>query len=376
MSHFLVLVIGPDPERQLAPFHEFECTGIDDEYVIDVDITDQVIAAFAEPQQVVRLRDGSVFERYAERFYTKVSSDVTSLMTQIDTLNDSLNEEEDPSGAAIIMRQIHTLSEQLKTTKVFSRNKFELPEGAVEMEMSADEARTHNVGYQTLAHCADEHFSAKEMDGKFYRHTNPSAKWDWYATGGRWPGWLKLKKEDWKKLDDAGGIMPGQIAITMDSNDGCADSAIKGKVDFGGMRDAAGAKAAILWDKAKAITSGETWEAWDSVVKRLPMADEARDFYHGQPAIRALKASDVEDFIWEIDDDLANSRDAFIVAARDRACAPYALVRDSKWLARGDMGWFGISHDKVEQGKWNWQVNQLLNELPDDTLLTVIDAHI
>ena len=36
MSHFAVLVIGPDPERQLAPYHEFECTGMDDEYVDNV----------------------------------------------------------------------------------------------------------------------------------------------------------------------------------------------------------------------------------------------------------------------------------------------------------------------------------------------------
>lgn len=42
MSHFTVLVIGDDPERQLAPYHEFECTGENDEYVQDVDITAEV----------------------------------------------------------------------------------------------------------------------------------------------------------------------------------------------------------------------------------------------------------------------------------------------------------------------------------------------
>lgn len=42
MSHFNVLVIGPDPERQLQPFHEFECTGTDDEFVQDIDITADV----------------------------------------------------------------------------------------------------------------------------------------------------------------------------------------------------------------------------------------------------------------------------------------------------------------------------------------------
>ena len=33
MSHFTVMVIGKEPEKQLQPYHEYECTGIKDEYV-------------------------------------------------------------------------------------------------------------------------------------------------------------------------------------------------------------------------------------------------------------------------------------------------------------------------------------------------------
>lgn len=43
MSHFVVLVVGEDHEYELAPFHEFECTGIDDEFVVDVDETEKVL---------------------------------------------------------------------------------------------------------------------------------------------------------------------------------------------------------------------------------------------------------------------------------------------------------------------------------------------
>jgi hypothetical protein len=39
MSHFAVLVIGDNPEAQLAPYHEFECTGKNDQYVQDLDET-------------------------------------------------------------------------------------------------------------------------------------------------------------------------------------------------------------------------------------------------------------------------------------------------------------------------------------------------
>ena len=35
MSHFTVLVIGENIDQQLAPFHEFECTGTNDEFVKD-----------------------------------------------------------------------------------------------------------------------------------------------------------------------------------------------------------------------------------------------------------------------------------------------------------------------------------------------------
>lgn len=42
MSHFSVLVIGNNPDEQLAPFHEFESTGVDDQYVKDIDITAKI----------------------------------------------------------------------------------------------------------------------------------------------------------------------------------------------------------------------------------------------------------------------------------------------------------------------------------------------
>lgn len=53
MSHFAVMVIGANPEQQLAPYHEFECTGHDDQYVQDVDITDEVRAEMNKENKTV-----------------------------------------------------------------------------------------------------------------------------------------------------------------------------------------------------------------------------------------------------------------------------------------------------------------------------------
>ena len=46
MSHFVVLVVGPDPEAQLQPYHEFECTGTIDQYVQSVDILEEARASW------------------------------------------------------------------------------------------------------------------------------------------------------------------------------------------------------------------------------------------------------------------------------------------------------------------------------------------
>ena len=41
MSHFAIIVIGNNPEEQLAAYHEFECTGINNEFVQEIDVTQE-----------------------------------------------------------------------------------------------------------------------------------------------------------------------------------------------------------------------------------------------------------------------------------------------------------------------------------------------
>ena len=43
MSHFTVTVVGDNVEEQLQPFHEFECTGVDDRHVKEVDVLAETI---------------------------------------------------------------------------------------------------------------------------------------------------------------------------------------------------------------------------------------------------------------------------------------------------------------------------------------------
>lgn len=65
MSHFTVLVIGQDPERQLAPFHEFECTGVDDEYVKSIDETEEYRSEYAASEE----KQTMSFKQYLNEYH-------------------------------------------------------------------------------------------------------------------------------------------------------------------------------------------------------------------------------------------------------------------------------------------------------------------
>ena len=331
MSHYAVLVIGPDPERQLAPYHEYECTGIDDEYVIDVDITDKVLAMFNTDVAVVILADGSVKSRWDDCFYTG---------TPDDDLGRRLGSKE-----------------------------FVLPTGARTADIPADEARKHGQGYATVAECAEEAFNVKEIDGRFYRHTNPNARWDWYQVGGRWTGTLKLKP-------GARGIIGRPGLMTSNAPPGYADQALKGDVDWSQMRNDADVKARALWKLCRETTGGMAWESWDDTRIRYPNIEDARREYHAQPAIELLRASGKDAFKWEVDDDLALDEEAYIQRRRDQACSFFAFVRDGEWTERGKMGWFGTASDEISKPQWNSMFNAMLDALPDDMLVTLVDCHI
>lgn len=60
--------------------------------------------------------------------------------------------------------------------------------------------------------------------------------------------------------------------------------------------------------------------------------------------------------------------------AEDAKCRTYAALAEGAWKASGDMGWFGTSrNDRDDWTPW-WQ--KFVLNLPADTLVTVLDAHI
>lgn len=132
MSHFVVLVIGDDVDRQLAPFNEQ--SEADDPHVTleFVDQTEEFRKEYDEESvEIIKRPDGSwSFARAAT----------------------------DDDRAAQIAPVSVKFSELYSTFEEF---------------------------------CKEWHHAEPNEQGQFGYSSNPNAKWDWYTVGGRWSGFFK-----------------------------------------------------------------------------------------------------------------------------------------------------------------------------------------
>lgn len=295
MSHFTVLVIGPDYEKQLAPYHEFECTGHDDEYVVNVDITKEILDS---------IKNGASVEHALEDY--------------------GLWENRIQEGAPLDLKD------------------------------------AHKYGYAVM--------NPDDSVNKVVRRTNPNKKWDWYSVGGRWSGFFKLKP-------GATGVL-GEPSIfdTTPQTEG-ADQALKNAIDFDGMREEAASEALTRYREVRALLdSHPVPRTWPDIRDNTPDIKQARDDYHAQPAVKAMMSN--KDFYWLNVEDFLCTEEEYFIRARNEAISTYAVVKDGVWYGKGEMGWFGVSLDEVNEAVWLQKMNELIDSCPDDTLFTLVDCHI
>jgi len=301
MSHFSVLVITKTPgevESVLQPFHEYECTGTKDQYVVWVDQTKEMETEFNEKTIPMIFQDGKMLCRKwnAEDH----NLDVNNLPVNCE-IKDTL------------MKEIYA--------------------SIVEMAI-------HYHGYD------EDNFRADKIG----RVTNPNSKWDWWVIGGRWSDFLHLK------------------------SGGKADQAQKKDIDFEAPKQEARARAKESYARAKTALGSLTFIGWDEVRdKKFPgEIDKARDFYKDQEAIKALRAEFKSP--WLECDDFLLDEETYLHNAELSSISTYAVIKDGKWLAHGEMGWWGLSSD--ENDSWQKDFGTILDSIPEDMFLTVVDCHI
>lgn len=402
MSHFSVLVIGDQIEAQLAPFHEFECTGCDDQYVQNVDMTKEVVEGFATAT-VTRLKNavtGELAEQDDSRFYREPTVAEAEAIGPLDELGRRSATGRTPNYRAIdwqdgrgVRAKVHEIPagwDEVEIPRSRVQNVVEYLEDShgkksVLEGTAPDLAGEHKYGYAIVRKIDRAIALEGEVDQaceyevlSVIDRTNPNRKWDWWTVGGRWGGYFWLKP-------GATGVLGNPSVfdkIHGDSrNHAKVDQARKGDIDFEAMRAEAVAEAEKTYDAFAAAIEGHPWpktwtemrEACEAEGKSI---EDARKAYAEQPAVEAVNKAGVATFFGCVFEDYGQDRAAYVERCRQSAISTFAVVKDGQWMEKGEMGWFGMSTDTMTQDEWNRRFSEMLDQLPDDTLLTVVDCHI
>jgi len=378
MSHFTVLVIGPDVDEQLGPFHQFECTGLD-RFIQDIDVTDERLEEYrGENTSKIKSPDGTLHCPYDDMFYRDPTEEEA---TQIG-----------PISGTGCGKGISWTTKDWKDGRGYRPKVKFTPDGWEKLEVPThtllsfkdwveNDSGTKTVSFGEKPNLENGHkfgFAMLDESGeiaKIVRRTNPNDKWDWYQIGGRWSGLFQLK-------DGARGKLGDRSLLDKSTDDReelrRADQCLKADKDFDGMRYQAACKANEKYDKyEEIIREFGILRSWTSLRDEIGSdnIDEVRKTYKAQPGINELD----EKLGFRMDcwvDQLSCGREAYVQEAERTCFQTYAVLKDGEWFERGEMGWFGMSHNEKDPVEWNGEFLQLIESLPDDTLLTVVDCHI
>jgi hypothetical protein len=333
MSHFTVLVIGPNPEEQLLPFDE---NTKDPRYIEYKDTEDEYLKEYNEKtvETVIIPETGKRVTIYCDEYRGKHKGKLPISFTPMKELHPTFEE---------FVKEWHGVDE-----------------------------REHNNRYG------------------YFR--NPNGKWDWYGLGGRWTGFFTLKPNTpgtvgepglcTEKADKGFADMAYKKDIDFDSMRRKAANKARHwytmvQEEFRGNIP----KLDIHWEELR----DENNEKYKDIPR-----DKIRDTYHGQSAMqlwkaaadRCRKSKDKDDdskmlyeiFMWGDLEKFQCTEEEYVKKAYDSATSTFAVIKDGKWYEKGKMGfWAMVANEKAD---WNEEFTKLLDSVPDDTLISIYDCHV
>lgn len=357
MSHFTVMVIGEDPEYQLAPFHEFECTGFDNEFVQDIDVTEKVRQEYQSAKtKVLRFPDGSTAEPYEDRFYREPTPEEREIIGRLagsgcgGGITWISREWSDGKGYRAKIRFVPTEATEEEVLRSSTQSFAEYISdyygySAVTCDANMDLAGNHKYGYYRV--------DAAGNVIKVVDRTNPNKHWDWWRIGGLASNFLALKSGE------------------------RASQARKRDIDFAAMQNSAEAEGLEDYRLFHKILAGREYPVWSEFRERHSDIGAARAEYRAHPVIKDFLELDTElrfragDNISQFLDDEATFRRR----SRQQAIMTFAFVKDRQWHQRGSMGWFAFVCDEKKPGDWASEFYGMLESLAPNDLITIVDCH-
>lgn len=369
MSHFTVLVIGPNPEEQLAPYQENNMGDCPEQYMAFTDKEPECKEEY-ENNTISRVKiegDDKYYTPYDKKFRVEITQEEY----------EKAKENKEP----------HLGSSSFGETSYYRDRVY--PENAKVMDVPFKEL------YSTLENFIEEYhgYSKDEKTGKYGYWENPQAKWDWYQLGGRWTGFF-IKKDGGKGIAGSPGVF-GKAAEA-----GRIDQGIKADIDFDAMYNEAADKATLFYDEVAKLFGGtipRLEKSWSDLWDDHPDGprEKIRELYDAQEGNKILEElekkakenqltlSDTQkEFLTGFYmgggklDSFMCTRDEYIGRAMANSVATFAVLKDGKWYEKGQMGWWAMVANEKEEKQWHTELMKLINESPDDTLFSVFDCHI
>lgn len=184
---------------------------------------------------------------------------------------------------------------------------------------------------------------------------NPRSKWDWWVIGGRWSGFFHGK----------------DIARVVEA-------------DWEGDKEDARIQANKTYDRFERATQGLPHVSWQACRDlHGEDVDTARKVYNDQEWVKAAREV-IGGFIFDspheyfkVDD---GGREAFVRGEVAGVGLPFAYIDlNGNWNGKGEMGWFGISHDEEDDLAWSEHYMCYLDrvtEMNPETRIVAVDCHI
>lgn len=409
MSHFVVMVAvaGSAVEAArgdlqqavtplLAPYHEFECTGVNDEYVVNVDDTEELRDDYAKATEtrMKRLSDGALIDPFDDNGnykpeFAKPHPDTPSNRTlhvpegyeQVDvpasTVENFIDWAADWTGREVVIEGETPLD-------------LETSDGGHKYGHILVRRRAHRRAINTGE--GDTGAEVEHPDYELVRtidRTNPDKKWDWWVIGGRWSGYFRPKGTEGDP-----NVPASMQGLTQDGN-----SIRKGDWPFEARLADETERYGRYYDDVRAVLDlhpdTKTWkqilaEATPEGAERPVVTDEVRAAYNTQPGVIAANAVLRFDATEEDKtgfgggrvitgwgdgiDDFMVPREKYAAQKAWAVAGAYAMLDEDGWHQKGDMGWFGVSLN--EDDDWHEKGLARLRAYDDDTVLVIVDCHI
>lgn len=220
---------------------------------------------------------------------------------------------------------------------------------------------------------------------------NPNSKWDWYVVGGRWSDYFPIKLPDARGHESELVIGERSWASNPERKPGWhCDGGRKRYLDLDQLRDDKEREAAENWDAfhdfAQNFPKAKSWGELSKEAEGMPSGvaatskwDRLREVYRAQPLVQALREHPkFRGWMQCLIGEFSGTREDYLATARRDAVPGYAMLTlDGKWVAPGEMGWFGMSTEddesKAEFKRW---CDEYIDSLDDDDFLIAVDLHI